>query len=311
MTPQDFIAKWRAAELKERSASQSHFNDLCALLGLPDPITADPTGEWFAFEKGATKTTGGEGWADVWRRGSFAWEYKGPKKDLDKAFAQLLQYSVALENPPLLIVSDMDRIRIHTNWTNTVQEVHEYTLEDLLDGQVREKLKRAFTDPEDFRPSKTRQALTEETAREFAGIAQRLRDRGHEPHKVAHFVNQLVFCMFAEDVGLLPDNLFTRMLDLCRTDPGSFAEHAGTLFGAMANQGGKVGFTRIDWFNGGLFRDDAALPVSRDDVDDLYKAAGRDWSQIDPSILGTLFERGLDPAKRSQLGAHYTDREKI
>ena len=311
MTPQDFIAKWRAADLKERSASQSHFNDLCALLGVVDPISADPLGEWFAFEKGASKTSGGEGWADVWRKGCFAWEYKGPKKDLDKAFSQLLQYSVALENPPLLIVSDMDRIRIHTNWTNTVQEVHEYTLEDLLDGQVRERLKRVFTDPEEFKPSKTRQALTEETAREFAGLAQRLRDRGHEPQQVAHFVNQLVFCMFAEDVGLLPDNLFTKMLDLCRSDPASFAEHAGTLFGAMAQQGGKVGFTRIDWFNGGLFQDDHALPVTRDDVEDLYRAAQRDWSQIDPSILGTLFERGLDPAKRSQLGAHYTDREKI
>lgn len=205
----------------------------------------------------------------------------------------------------------MDRIRIHTNWTNTVQEVHDFVLEDLIDGDAREKLKRAFTDPDHFKPTKTRQALTEETAREFAGIAQRLRDRGHEAHQVAHFVNQLVFCMFAEDVGLLPDNLFTKMLDLCRTDSASFAEHAGTLFGAMAKQNGKVGFTRIDWFNGGLFQDDHALPVTRDDVDDLYAAAQRDLSQIDPSILGTLFERGLDPAKRSQLGAHYTDREKI
>ena len=311
MTPHEFIVKWRNNELKERTASHSHFIDLCTLLGVLDPVTADPTGEWFTFEKGASKTSGGEGWADVWRKGCFAWEYKGPRKDLDKAFAQLLQYAVALENPPLLIVSDMHRIRLHTNWTNTVQEVHEFTLEDLLDGQVRERLKRAFTDPEEFKPTKTRQALTEETAREFAGLAQRLRDRGHEAHQVAHFVNQLVFCMFAEDVGLLPGNLFTKMLDLCRSDPASFAEHAGTLFGAMASQGGKVGFTRIDWFNGGLFQDDHALPVTRDDVEDLYRAAQRDWSQIDPSILGTLFERGLDPAKRSQLGAHYTDREKI
>ena len=310
MTPQEFLNKWRHVELKERSASQSHFNDLCALLGVLDPITADPKGDWFAFEKGATKTAGGEGWADVWRKGCFAWEYKGPRKDLDKAFAQLLQYAVALENPPLLIVSDMDRIRIHTNWTNTVQEVHEFTLEDLLDGQVREKLKRAFTDPEDFKPSKTRQALTEETAREFAGIAQRLRDRGHEPHKVAHFVNQLVFCMFAEDVGLLPDNLFTKMLKASRTRPDRFEVNAQKLFGAMAT-GGDLDFTPIDWFNGGLFADDFALPVEAKDIDELLSAAERDWSQIDPSILGTLFERGLDPAKRSQLGAHYTDREKI
>lgn len=311
MTPHEFISKWRNNELKERSASQSHFNDLCALLGVVDPIAADPKGEWFTFEKGASKTSGGEGWADVWRKECFAWEYKGPRKDLKKAYDQLLQYSVALENPPLLIVSDMDRIRIHTNWTNTVQEVHDFTLEDLIDGDARERLKRAFLDPDHFKPTKTRQALTEETAREFAGLAQRLRDRGHDAGQVAHFVNQLVFCMFAEDVGLLPDNLFTRMLDLCRSDPASFSEHAGTLFGAMAKQGGKVGFARIDWFNGGLFQDEYALPVTRDDVEDLYKAAQRDWSQIDPSILGTLFERGLDPAKRSQLGAHYTDREKI
>lgn len=311
MTPHEFIAKWRNAELKERTASQSHFNDLCALLGVVDPITADPKGDWFTFEKGATKTGGGEGWADVWRKGHFAWEYKGPRKDLKAAFNQLLQYSVALENPPLLIVSDMDRIRIHTNFTNTVQEVHEYTLEELADGTIRDRLKQAFIDPDSFKPAKTRQALTEETAREFATIAQRLRDRKHEAHQVAHFVNQLVFCMFAEDVGLLPDHLFTKMLEVSRRDPTGFADNCGTLFGAMATKNGKVGFTSIDWFNGGLFADDHVLPVSVDDIDDLLKAARRDWSQIDPSILGTLFERVLDPAKRSQLGAHYTDRAKI
>jgi len=310
MTPHDFLKKWRNAELKERSASQSHFNDLCALLGVLDPVAADPTGEWFTFEKGASKTSGGEGWADVWRRGHFAWEYKGPRKNLDAAFAQLLQYSIALENPPLLIVSDMDRIRVHTNWTNTVQEVREFDLDDLLDGDKREWLRRAFVDPEAFKPAKTRAMLTEETAREFAGLAQRLRDRGNEAHLVAHFVNRLVFCMFAEDVGLLLDNLFTRMLDRSRGKPASFVANAEMLFGAMAT-GGAVGFESVDWFNGGLFDDGHALPVRAEDIEDLLKAAKRDWSAIDPSILGTLFERGLDPAKRSQLGAHYTDHAKI
>lgn len=311
MTPHEFLTKWRHVELKERSASQSHFNDLCALLGVVDPVSADPTGEWFTFEKGATKTSGGEGWADVWRKGHFAWEYKGRHANLDKAHNQLLQYAVALENPPLLIVSDMNRIIVRTNWTNTVQEKHEFALEDLIDGAVRDRLKAAFVDPEAFKPAKSRQQLTEETAGEFAGLAQRLRDRGHEAHQVAHFVNRLVFCMFAEDVGLLPDHLFTKMLEVSRRNPAEFSENARTLFAAMAYQGGKVGFTAIDWFNGGLFEDDHVLPVEADDIDQLLRAAGRDWSQIDPSILGTLFERGLDPAKRSQLGAHYTDRDKI
>jgi type II restriction/modification system DNA methylase subunit YeeA len=310
MTPHQFLAKWRNVELKERSASQSHFNDLCALLGVVDPISADPKGEWFTFEKGANKTSGGNGWADVWRRECFGWEYKGKHANLDKAYAQLLQYSVALENPPLLIVSDMSRIVIRTNWTNSVQETHEIALDDLTDGAVRDRLKAAFTDPEQFKPAKSRQDLTEETAREFAGIAQRLRDRGHEAHRVAHFVNQLVFCMFAEDVGLLPDKLFTKMLTASRVRPERFEGNAAKLFGAMAT-GGDIDFTPIDWFNGGLFADDAVLPVSSEDIEELLSAARRDWSQIDPSILGTLFERGLDPAKRSQLGAHYTDRDKI
>ena len=310
MNPQEFLRKWRHVELKERSASQSHFNDLCALLGVPDPVSADPTGEWFTFEKGANKTSGGNGWADVWRRECFGWEYKGRHANLDKAYGQLLQYSVALENPPLLIVSDMNRIVIRTNWTNSVQETHEIETEDLTDGAVRDRLKAAFTDPEQFRPAKSRQELTEETALEFAGIAQRLRDRGHEPHRVAHFVNQLVFCMFAEDVGLLPDHLFTKMLSASRVRPERFEGNAAKLFGAMAI-GGDIDFEPIEWFNGGLFTDASVLPVESEDIDQLLAAARRDWSQIDPSILGTLFERGLDPAKRSQLGAHYTDRDKI
>ncbi len=307
MTPGEFIAKWRVVELKERSASQSHFNDLCRLLGEPD---ADPAGEWYCFERGARKDSGGDGWADVWKRGCFAWEYKGRRADLDAAFNQLRQYAFALENPPLLIVSDMARFRIRTAWTNSVSATHEFTLEDLADGAVRDKLKWAMSDPERLRPGETRQTVTERAAATFAELAQSLRDWGHDAQTVAHFVNRLVFCLFAEDVGLLPDNMFTRMLERTRPDPEKFQDYASRLFGAMA-AGGDVGFEPVAWFNGGLFDDDAALPLDWEGIETALRAAALDWSEIDPSIFGTLFERGLDPDKRSQLGAHYTDRDKI
>ena len=310
MTPVEFIAKWRVSELKERSAAQEHFIDLCRLLGQPTPAEADPAGEWYCFERGARKDTGGDGWADVWKRGCFAWEYKGRRADLDTAFNQLRQYALALENPPLLIVSDMARFRVRTNWTNSVSVTHELTLDDLVDGATRDKLKWAMSDPERLRPGETRQAVTERAAATFAELAQGLRDRGHDPQAVAHFVNRLVFCMFAEDVGLLPDDMFTRMLERTRGDPDKFTDYASRLFGAMAS-GGDVGFEPVAWFNGGLFDDDDALPLDREGIETALKAAALDWSEIDPSILGTLFERGLDPDKRSQLGAHYTDRDKI
>jgi hypothetical protein len=73
VTPNEFIDKWRASELKESSAAQEHFIDLCRLLDEPTPAEADPKGDWYCFERGATKTTGGEGWADVWKRGHFGW----------------------------------------------------------------------------------------------------------------------------------------------------------------------------------------------------------------------------------------------
>ena len=310
MTPGAFIAKWRASELKESSASQEHFIDLCRLLDEPTPAEGDPTGERYCFERGARKDTGGDGWADVWKRHHFAWEYKGKHADLDAAFNQLRQYALALENPPLLIVSDMARFRIRTNWTNSVSETHEFALDDLFEAANRDKLKWAMSDPERLQPGETRQTLTERAAATFATLAQSLRERGHEPQAVAHFVNRLVFCMFAEDVGLLPDNMFTRMLEHARRQPGDFAALARDLFGAMAN-GGRIGFETVAWFNGGLFDDDAALPLDRADIKTTLEASALDWSEIDPSILGTLFERGLDPDKRSQLGAHYTDRDKI
>ncbi len=119
MPPAQFIAKWQAANLSERSACQQHFLDLCELLGQPKPADVDPDGEWYCFEKGVKKTEGGDGWADVWMRGHFGWEYKGKHKDLVAAYKQLLQYREALENPPLLVVCDLDRFEIHTNFTGT------------------------------------------------------------------------------------------------------------------------------------------------------------------------------------------------
>nr|WIE92519.1 class I SAM-dependent DNA methyltransferase [Mesorhizobium sp. WSM4875] len=311
MTPQTFIAKWQNSQLKERAAAQEHFLDLCRMLGEQTPAEVDPTGKDYGFEVGASKSTGGNGFADVFKRGHFGWEYKGTAANLETAYAQLQRYAVALDNPPLLIVSDIGTtIRIHTNWTNSVSKSYEIPITDLNDPEKRGWLKSALSDPEALRPQKTRQELTEEVAGEFANLARSLRDRGHIPEQVAHFINRLVFCMFAEDVKLLPDMMFTRMLDRAMEDPSEFESFARDLFVAMKS-GGRIGFEKVAWFNGGLFDDDLVFALTKDEIKLVHRAASQYWGDVDPSILGTLFERGLDPDKRGQLGAHYTDRDKI
>jgi hypothetical protein len=319
MTPQEFIHKWRPSQLRERQASQEHFLDLCRLLGEPTPAEIDSEGNSYCFDYGASKTSGKGGFADVWKQGCFGWEYKGKLKDLIAAYTQLKEYVDDLQNPPLLIVSDMGRIVIRTNFTNTVQEVHTIVLDDLVIAEKRRLLKWAFSDPERLRPNISREQLTESAARQFSELAQRLREKEvdppgpekkYAPLRVAHFMIKMLFCMFAEHINILPSGLFTRLLEAGSRRTQDFQPMAKDLFSAM-RKGGRFGAEIIDWFNGGLFDDDDTIELDKPDIDQILKISQLDWSAIEPSIFGTLFERGLDPDKRSQLGAHFTDQQSI
>ena len=309
MTPTEFIEKWRHNTLSERAGAQSHFNDLCELLGVDKPTDRNN----YCFERGAKRTGAGRGWADVWKRGHFAWEYKAPGVKLDAALKQLMSYALALDNPPLLVVSDRLDVEIHTHFTGTPSETHTIALEHIGEPESLQKLRWLFTEPDRFKPQRTRAAITKQAAELFGDLALVLQQRGYEPHKVAHFLNKVLFCMFAESaVGigaepLLPNRLFSKVLQNGLKDPKRFEKQLRNLFSAMAEPNGEFGEHIIEWFNGGLFDDDVVIPLIQDDILKIVDVAKLDWSAIEPSIFGTLFERGLDPAKRGQTGAHYTD----
>jgi type II restriction/modification system DNA methylase subunit YeeA len=309
MTPTAFIEKWRKSGLGERQSAQEHFLDICSLIDHPSPTSEDPNGEFFAFEKGTSKLGGGKGFADVWKKGHFAWEYKRKNGNLDEALLQLMRYAPALSSPPLHIVCDIERLRIHTAWTNTVPFTYEITLDDFAKPSAREMLRNVFYNPEKLKPTRTRAGVTKDAADRFSAIAHRLQGRG-TPDEIAHFVNQLVFCFFAQSVNLLPDGLFTKLLKRSARASDRAMGYLNRLFEAM-ERGGEFDLTDIAWFNGGLFDGRRALQLDDGDVGLLIAADGLDWGLIDPTIFGTLFERFLDPDKRAQIGAHYTDPEKI
>ena len=310
LTPQAFVAKWRRSELKESAADREHFIDLCRLIGHDTPAEADSTGATFTFQYGAAKLDGKQGFADVFKRGFFGWEYKGKHANLDRAYQQLLQYRESLHNPPLLVVSDFETIVVHPNFVNRANQSTTLTLDDLLTPDGLETLRAIFSDPRRFEGSETPESVTQRMAGEFAQLADRLRAAGHQPPQVAHFLIRLLFCLFAEDAGMLPDGLFGRLVAGTRRQPEAFAAQLRQLFAAMSS-GGWFGVDRIPHFNGGLFDDDLALTLDAEGLEVLARVVPADWAAIEPSIFGTLFERGLDPGKRSQLGAHFTSREDI
>ncbi len=314
----EFIARWQNATLTERAAAQSHFIELCRVLGQPEPVQSDTSGSIYTFEKGVEKSSGGHGFADVWFRGHFAWEYKRRGADLRDAYRQLQLYREDLENPPLLVVCDLNRFEVHTNFTGTASKIYSFDLERLADPaplpgsdlSALDVLRALFTEPERLKPEQTAARVTEQAAAEFARLAERLRERGVEAERAAHFLMRLLFCLFAEDIDLLPSGLFTRLVENTQERPEHFESRTRALFRAMAD-GGFFGADDIAHFNGGLFAGDDVIPLQRADLAVLLRACRLDWAAIEPAIFGTLFERSLDPAKRSQLGAHYTSREDI
>ena len=320
MNVQQFVSKWKEIELSEIAVAQSHFIDVCSLIGHPAPTDADPKGEFFTFEITAEKPDGEPGRADAWYKGKFIWEYKRPGSDLGKAYNQLLLYRESLGNPPLLITSDTHDIIIHTNFTNTAKKIHIIDFERLLKGDGFNLLKNAFYEPDFFKPDETQEHVTKATADTFISVANTLQQwlkangESKQSERLAHFIIRLLFSLFAEDMHLLPANLFTQLVNQYRQGTTAhlddFIVSLRQLFSAMRD-GGIFGFHRIHHFNGSLFDDDFVPDMPTDIIHKLREACKQDWSNIDPSIFGTLFERIIDVSKRAQLGLHYTSREDI
>jgi hypothetical protein len=314
LTPREFAQKWGDNATKEKAASQEHFIDLCRMLGEPTPNEADPTGQTYAFEKAVTKAAGGDGFADVWKKDFFGWEYKGKGKDLKAAYLQLLGYREDLSNPPLLVVSDLDTIEIRTNFTNLSPKLYTVTLDDLAADDPSEALatlRAVFTAPEELRPRIEPKEITQKAARTFAELAQSIQARGHDPEDVAHFLDRILFMLFAEDAGLLPKQILQRLSQASHGKSDVFSNALGDLFSKMSDHGGLFGTEEIDWFNGGLFDTGDVIALAGTEISTLLEVSKLNWALIEPAIFGTLFERGLDPEQRAQLGAHYTDRDAI
>ena len=310
MTPQEFIARWRDAGFGERQGAQSFFNDLCGLVGHTTPAGyGDP--EAFTFEK---RVPGG--FADAYFEEHFGWEFKGQDAQLDDAFDQLLRYQVHLKTPPLLIVSSFQTIRIQTNFPGMETARYDLGIRELEQPERLGLVRDVFFAPHRFRERlRSVDAVTRETAAVFQSIVVDMEARNEDPERLARYLNQLVFCLYSEDAGLLPEGLFTRVVAQHYRDPATFDRAIRSLFAQMAT-GGFSGADEIPHFNGDLFKSIDQGPVDTVELSTaalqrLGEACERNWRDIEPSIFGTLFERALDASKRAQTGAHYTGADDI
>src|ERR1039458_4545407 len=159
LTLPDFVNRWGNGDFSERSSAQMHFIELCDVLEQPHP---EP-GTSYTFEKGGITIDGKQGFADVWKRGFFGWEYKGKDKDLNAAYQQLQRYREDLENPRLLVRGALNPFKVDTTLPDTVKEVYRFSLDDLLNAEATpdcklppiDVLRAVFTNPARLRPDRS------------------------------------------------------------------------------------------------------------------------------------------------------------
>jgi hypothetical protein len=331
------IARWSKASGSELANAQLFVTELCTLLELeqPAPATDDTRDNKYVFERRVIfqhgDGTSSEGRIDCYRRGAFVLESKkirdaahtkGFDDRMQRARGQAEAYARALPahegRPPFVVVVDVGHlIELYAEFSQSGatytpfpdSRSHRIRLSDLRDAAIRDRLQAIWNDPLSLDPTKRTAEVTREVAERLALVANALEAAKHDPEVVASFLTRCLFCMFAEDVGLLPKRSFADLLETLSDNPAGFVPMLTDVWRAMDKGEFSVALkNNVLRFNGKLFKNPTVLPLEREHIDLLRQAAKSDWKLVEPAIFGTLLERALNPRERHALGAHYTPR---
>ncbi|MEI2625364.1 MAG: type IIL restriction-modification enzyme MmeI [Giesbergeria sp.] len=270
---------------------------------------------------------------------------KGFDDGLLRARSQGEAYARALPaaegRPPFVLVVDVGTvIEVYAEFSKSGATYtpfpdprsHRLALADLAKPEVQERLRRIWVDPDSLNPARISAQVTRGVAALLAELARSLEGGGESaqnfkqnqplaqvgqarvaPQTVAAYLTRCLFCMFAEDVELLPKGSFQGLLQTHRDDPATLQQMLRILWADMDTGGFSAALAKpVLHFNGKLFKGagqaDYSLLLTPSQIDLLIEAAQANWREVEPAIFGTLLERALDPTERHALGAHYTPR---
>jgi hypothetical protein len=256
-----------------------------------------------------------------------------------RAFRQARRYAQSLTQPPwppFIIVLDVGRaFEIYFDYGGNGRDYrffpdrlsYRVPLTALRNPAIQNRLRAIWTDPKSIDPRSHSADVTRQVAASLAQVSKDLeegtrirskltteREKAEEIEEAALFLMRILFCMFAEDVGLLPEGKFKEFLRRSEANDALFEEGLRDLWLKMGAANIEPRFAHavesmVKYFNGGLFKDSPrTFQLSSIDIHHLYEAARQNWKRVEPAIFGTLLEQALSAEERAKLGAHYTPR---
>jgi len=304
-----FVKEWQG-ETREHAEAKPFWEAFFQIFGVTRRRLA-------SFEEPVKKTGGAQGFVDLLWKGKLLIEHKSSGKDLDKAYAQALDYFPGLkeaELPRYVLVSDFARFALHDL---DHKNRYDFTLTQLPD-QIH--LFDFIAGYEDLTPEHEEYRLDFQATQILGKLHDALDDSGYSGHALEVFLVRLLFCLFAEDTGIFSRHQFVNYLLGHTAENGhDTASHLGMLFQVFDTPENKRSkhlskeISDFPYVNGHLFAERLDLPTFNQAMrEQLLECAYFDWGSISPAIFGSLFQNVMGKsAERRALGAHYTSEKNI
>lgn len=302
-----FVDYASALQGRERPEAHLFCEHLFVAFGHAGLIEAGASLEYPAKRKGHSIR-----FADLYWDSRLLIEMKSRGQNLAKHYGQAFEYWIRLvpKRPKYVVLCNFDEFWIYDF---NIQLDSPMDIVKVVDLPTRYPAM-SFLFPDERKPQfgNDRVSVTRKAADQVAQVFNSLLERGEDRGESQRYVLQSVVAMFAEDVGLLPRGLYSRLLQEC-VEGGSAYDLVGALFRQMDTEiPARAGrYTGVSYFNGGLFSVVDPLELELPEVQLLANASAENWALVAPPVFGTLFQGSMGKEKRHAHGAHFTSEADI
>ena len=310
----EFIGYFNRCKKYEKGEGQTFLNKLWRVFGYKD---VDEANGHFEDQVKIDKTTK---FSDMLIEGKVLVEMKSGSENLENHWKQAKQYWDELysKRPEYVILSNFDELWIY-NWNKQREPLDKIKISELAENTKRWEAFN-FLLKEEQKPKfrNDLEEVTREVADKLVFVYNSLVKRKHEieleKSQIQRFVLQCLVALFAEDVSLFPrQDFFNDIIQDCIDEKYSSYDLFKELFETMNNSRVPIGgrFKDVGYFNGGLFKEINQIELNKEELLALKEASDKDWSKVQPYILGAIFEDSMDKEDRHAYGAHFTSEADI